>query len=103
MTLAQLLSQPPADIATLRGLWLAFDAAFSADLDAAQADQAAHRAAPLTLTDGRLALCADLLSEIGEGGIFALQFSRLDASKFADVAVLDDATFRALLPEPETE
>jgi hypothetical protein len=104
MTLADLLQQPgPIDIDVARSLWLVFDSEYLAQLNAAQSDQTMHRAVPLELTDGRFALCADLLSEIGEGGIFALQFSRLDASKFADVAVLDDATFRSLLPEPDPE
>lgn len=97
-TLADILAAPPADIATLRGLWLAFPAELMPALADAQADQTTHRAEPLPLTDGRAALCADLLTEINTGGLFALQFSRLDAALFSSVEVLDSATFEQLRP-----
>lgn len=103
MTLASLLTQPVPDIATLRTLWLAFPTSLADALEAAQADQTTHRVAPIELTDGRLAVCCDLLSEIQPGGIFAVPFSRLDSNNFELVEVLDDAEFRALLPEPEDE
>jgi hypothetical protein len=101
MTLADLLQQPrPIDIDVARSLWLVFDAEYLAQLNAAQADQTVHRAVPLELTDGRFALCADLLTEIDAGGIFALQFSRLDAANFPEVDVLSTDAITQLMPAP---
>jgi hypothetical protein len=106
MNLADLLQSlppnTPIDIATARGLWLVFDAEYLAELNNAQSDQKTHRAVPTELTDGRFALCADLLTEIS-GGIFALQFSRLNQSNFANVEVLDSATVQPLIPVIEAE
>ena len=100
MTLKQLLSAPLPPLDDLRSLWLVFDATLTEHLDAAQADQHAHRAGPITLSDGRLALCADLLSEI-DGGIFALPFSRLPNEFFTEVEVIDTTVI--IWPETETE
>lgn len=100
MTLATLLSDIPP-LATLRGLWLAFPASMGDALAAAQEDQTRHRAEPITLTDGRLALCADLLSEIHPSGLFHTAFSRLNAANFASVDVIDSAEFQSLIPDPE--
>jgi hypothetical protein len=101
MNLADLLQslppETPIDIDVARGLWLVFDAEYLDELDAAQSDQTTHRAVPIELTDGRFALCADLLTEIN-GGIFALQFSRLNAANFANVQVIDTATIQPLIP-----
>jgi hypothetical protein len=99
MNLAQLLSAPLPPLDDLRLLWLVFDAALAEPLDAAQADQHAHRVGPITLSDGRLALCADLLSEIN-GGIFALPFSRLPTEFFSEVEVIDAAAI--IWPETES-
>lgn len=96
MTLSTLLSDLPP-LASLRGLWLVFPAALGDALTAAQQGQTLHRVEPITLTDGRLALCADLLTETG--GIYAAAFSQLNPTNFAMVEVLPDADFRELLPE----
>jgi hypothetical protein len=101
MTLAQLLSQPLPALSVLRGMWIVFDATMADNLQTAQSDQLCHRAVPVPLTDGRMALCADLLSEIQSGGLFAVPFSRLDAGNFALVSVIDDEGFRSLLPVAE--
>jgi len=101
MTLAQLLSQPLPALSVLRGMWIVFDAAMADNLATAQSDQLCHRAVPVALTDGRMALCADLLSEIHAGGLFAVPFSRLDTGNFALVSVIDDENFRSLLPVAE--
>ena len=98
MTLDQLLQSPLPDFATLQTLWLAFPAGMQSELEAAQADAANHFARPALLSDGRLALSADTLSEIHPGGLLAAQFAQLDPANFAQVEVLDDAAFRALLP-----
>jgi hypothetical protein len=98
MTLAQLLTSPPPPYDELRRQWLVFDAALAAKLDAVQDPTYQHQARPVQLTDGRLAICADALTEIN--GLLAEPFSKLDASNFAAVEVIDDAAFRQLLPPP---
>jgi hypothetical protein len=100
-TLADILAAPLPSIDALRQTWLAFPALLAAELEAAQADQTLHRASPIVLSDGRLALCADLLTETNENGLFLPAFSRLNPEHFPAVEVLDDASFRALLiPSP---
>ena len=88
-TLADILAIPLPNIDTLRQTWLAFPAMLAPLLEAAQFDQTLHRASPIVLSDGRLALCADLLTETGEGGLFSLTFNRLDSAHFASVEILD--------------
>ena len=102
-TLADIITHPLPPVSTLRGMWLAFDPTLQLAINDAQADATAHRVAPVSLTDGRVALCADVLSEIGDGGIFSTQFTRLDPANFAAVELIDDAIFRALLPPPSDE
>jgi hypothetical protein len=100
-TLADILAIPLPSIDTLRQTWLAFPAMLAPLLEAAQADQTLHRASPIVLSDGRLALCADLLTETSAEGLFLPAFSRLNPEHFPAVEVLDDASFRALLiPSP---
>jgi hypothetical protein len=102
-TLADIITQPLPPIDALRGIWLAFDPALKTSLDQAQSDSLTHRVSPVFLTDGRAALCADLLSEIHPEGLFANQFARLDPANFEAVEVIDDATFRSLLTPPSDE
>ena len=102
-TLADIITQPLPLVSTLRGMWLAFDPTLQLAINDAQADATAHRVAPVALTDGRVALCADVLSETGDGGIFREPFGRLDAANFAAVEVLDDEAFRELLPTPPSD
>jgi hypothetical protein len=102
-TLADILAIPLPSIDTLRQTWLAFPAMLAPLLEAAQADQNLHHASPIVLSDGRLALCADILSEIGDEGLFLPAFSRLDPANFPAVEVLDDASFRALFIPPPPE
>jgi hypothetical protein len=60
-----------------------------------------HVAAPVPLTDGRLMLCADLLTETGPGGLYAQGFAHLPAELFPQVAVIPMADAIALIPQPE--
>jgi hypothetical protein len=102
-TLADILATPLPSIDALRQTWLAFPALLAPMLEAAQSDQTLHRASPIVLSDGRLALCADLLTETKAGGLFFPAFSRLNPANFPAVEVLNDASFRALLiPFPKT-
>jgi antitoxin MazE len=63
-----------------------------------QTDPWGIKVATVELTDGRYMLCADVLSEIGEGGLYAAGFGRLPASVFPSVAVLPMAEALALRP-----
>lgn len=103
MTLADLLSQPLPDLATLRGHWLVFDADLLTDFNAAQEGATTFLARPIELTDGRYALCADLLTEVGEGGVYAESFARLPAEKFALVDVVSRAALNDVWLEPYDE
>jgi hypothetical protein len=103
MTLAQLLSEPLPALDSLRTLWLVFSAEMEDALESAQEGNTKHRVSPVILADGRLALCADLLSETHEGGLFAAPFARLNPANFSLVEVIDDAAFQALQPQPQPE
>jgi len=97
MTLDQLL-QSSISSDDLRTMWLVFDAAIAQRLkDAQPAYQ--HQVAPITLTDGRYALCADLLTE--KDGIYAPTFQSLDQSAFSLVEVFLSHDVSSLLITPE--
>jgi hypothetical protein len=40
------------------------------------------------LVDGRYYHCADILSEVGAGGIYAAGFGRLDVARFGEIEVV---------------
>ena len=96
MTLDQLLqgNVSPDD---LRSMWLVFDASIAQRLKDAQPSYQ-HQAAPITLTDGRCALCADLLTE--KDGIYAPTFQALDQTAFPLVEVIDSDAIAEFLPVP---
>ena len=97
MTFADLIAAPMPDLATLRGLWLVLPAEVTAALLEKQAAHGSpvHRVAPLAGPDGRFALCADLVTEIGPGGIHHALFASFDAALFAAVAVSTRADLEA--------
>ena len=102
MTLADLISSP-LPLAQLRGLALVF----SDDLrDRLVAVQSEHGRPQFTVfpagptTDGRYYHCADIIAEVGSGGIYHAGFSHLDASRFDEVEVIPLADAVALLPTP---
>lgn len=99
MTLDQLL-QCGANADDLRSLWLVFDAAIAQRLNDAQPSYQ-HQVAPITLTDGRYALCADLLTE--KDGIYAPTFQALDQTAFPLVNVIHSNEIVSLLPTLEEE
>ena len=99
MTLDQLL-QGDVSVDDLRSMWLVFDADIAQRLkDAQPAYQ--HQVAPIVLTDGRYALCADLLTE--KDGIYAPTFQALDQTAFPLVNVIHSNEIVSLLPTPEEE
>ena len=99
MTLDQLL-QGDTNADDLRSMWLVFDDAIAQRLkDAQPAYQ--HQVSPIVLTDGRFALCADLLTE--KDGIYAPTFQALDQTAFPLVNVIHSNEIVSLFPTPEKE
>lgn len=99
MTLDQLLAELP-DAATLKGLWLVFDGEINERLKNAQPAYQ-HQVSPIGLTDGRFAVCADLLTETA--GIYAPTFAALDQSAFPAVQVVPKPQIENLFLTPTEE
>ena len=99
MTLDQLL-QGDANADDLRTMWLVFEASIAQRLQDAQPAYQ-HQVAPITLTDGRFALCADLLTE--KDGIYAPTFQALDQTAFPQVEVVHQSAITELLPTPNAD
>jgi hypothetical protein len=89
MTLADLITQP-ISYESARDLAIVLTADQAATLGAIQTEHGnpLHVAAPVLLADGRLMLCADLLTEIGHGGLYSQGFAHLPTELFAQVAVV---------------
>lgn len=102
MTLADLISQPVSYEAT-KALALVFSPELAAQLAAVQAEHGnpRHVASPVDLVDGRKMLCADLLTEVGPGGLYSGGFAHLPAELFPLVEVLPMSEVLPLLPQPE--
>jgi hypothetical protein len=102
MTLADLISQPLTYEAA-KDLALVFSPELAAQLAAVQAEHGnpLHVASPVDLTDGRKMLCADLLTEVGPGGLYSGGFAHLPAELFPAVEVLPMSEVLPLLPQPE--
>ena len=100
MTLADLITQP-VSYETAKDLALVF----SPELAAVQAEHGnpRHVASPVDLVDGRKMLCADLLTEVGPGGLYSGGFAHLPAELFPLVEVLPMSQVLPLLPQPEEE
>ena len=97
------LSLPISD-AEARGLALVFSPALVARLDQLHAAHGSSNCVPvpLPLTDGRLMLGADVLTEVRPGGLLAAMWGAADqAVLWVSVEVIpwDDAV--AMLPAPE--
>ena len=104
MTLADLITQPVI-YSTAKDLALVFSPELAAQLAAVQAEHGnpRHVASPVNLSDGRKMLCADLLTEIGPGGLYSGGFAHLPAELFPLVEVLPMSQVLPLLPQPEEE
>ena len=104
MTLADLITQPVSYEAT-KDLALVFSPELAAELAAVQAEHGnpRHVASPVDLVDGRKMLCADLLTEVGPGGLYSGGFAHLPAELFPLVEVLPKSQVLPLLPQPEEE
>jgi hypothetical protein len=64
-----------------------------------EANPLPYRVSPQPITDGRYVLSADVLSEIGERGMFRENFQRLPQELFAQVEMVLMSEIEALLPE----
>jgi hypothetical protein len=104
MTLADLITQP-INYETAKDLALVFSAELDAQLAAVQAEHGnpRHVASPVDLADGRKMLCADLLTEVGPGGLYSGGFAHLPSKLFPSVEVLPMSEVLPLLPQPEEE
>ena len=102
MTLADLISQP-VSYESAKDLAIILTPDQAALLGSIQSEHGnpRHVAAPVPLTDGRLMLCADLLTETGPGGLYAQGFAHLPAELFPQIAVIPMADSIALIPQPE--
>ena len=102
MTLADLITQP-VSYETAKELAIILTSEQATTLGAIQAQYGnpRHVAAPVPLVDGRLMLCADLLTETGPGGLYAQGFAHLPAELFPQVEILPMADAIALIPPPE--
>lgn len=102
MTLPDLMAAGDLSYETLRGYALVFSADLAARLAEVQDEDAPSLAEPRQLTDGRWMLCADLLTEVGPGGMYAAGFARLDQSRFGEIEVISwDEAVAMLPPDPE--
>jgi hypothetical protein len=102
MTLADLITQP-VSYETAKDLALVFSPDLAAQLAAIQSEYGNphHVASPVDLIDGRKMLCADLLTEVGPGGLYSGGFAHLPAELFPLVEVLPMSQVLPLLPQPE--
>jgi hypothetical protein len=102
MTLADLITQP-VSYETTKNLALVFSSELAAQLAAVQSEHGnpRHVASPVDLVDGRKMLCADLLTEVGPGGLYSGGFAHLPAELFPSVEVLPMSQVLPLLPQPE--
>jgi hypothetical protein len=101
MTLADLLPQLPLSAEYGRQYALVFSASLRDRLIEVQQQYGRQTftvfpAGPLI--DGRYYHCADILSEVGPGGIYGAGFAHLDASRFDEIEVVPLADAVALLP-----
>jgi hypothetical protein len=104
MTLADLITQP-VSYDTAKDLALVFSPELAAQLAEVQAEHGnpRHVASPVDLVDGRKMLCADLLTEIGPGGLYSGGFAHLPAELFPLVEVIPMADAIALIPQTNFE
>ena len=103
MNLQELIQQNKS-YEELKGLALVFDSNLKSILESTQETfQSKHKASPVELTNGSYMLCADLLTEIHPGGLYAQGFGLLDTDLFAQVEVVSMEEASALLPVASEE
>ena len=103
MNLLELIQQNKS-YEELKDLALVFDSNLKNILESTQETfQSKHKASPVELTNGTYMLCADLLTEIGQKGLYAQGFGLLDTDLFAQVSVITMEEASALLPVASEE
>ena len=100
MLLADLLSAGVPSYEAAKQYALVFNHECYAALQVAQAQHlgSQHRVSARQLIDGRYMLNADLLTEIGNGGLFAQGFGALDPALFGLVEIVPVEDALALFP-----
>jgi hypothetical protein len=99
MTLSDLTL--PISYADARQWALVFDVALAERLAEIHAEHGSQKCVPVprVLTDGRLMLCADVLTEVGPGGLLEAMWAAADKTVLAQaVQVMPWADAVALLP-----
>lgn len=98
MTLPELLAAGPLSYETARQYALVFSGELAARLAEVQGDDVSSLAEPRQLVDGRWMLCADLLTEVSPGGLYAAGFARLNPARFGEIEVVPWADAVDMLP-----
>jgi hypothetical protein len=97
MNLQELIQQNKS-YEELKGLALILNSSLKNILESTQETFASkHKAAPVELSNGSYMLCADLLTEIHPGGLYAQGFGLLDTDLFAQVEVISMEEAAALI------
>jgi hypothetical protein len=94
----------PLDVDQARGLALVFAPALAARLGQLHAAHGSSNCVPVPslLTDGRLMLCADVLTEVAVGGLLAAMWDAADQTVLgASVQVIPWDEAVAMMPTPE--
>jgi hypothetical protein len=103
MNLQELIQQNKS-YEELKSLALVFNSSLKNILESTQETfQSKHKASPVELTNGSFMLCADLLTEIGDKGLYKQGFGLLDADLFAQVQIISMEEASALLPVSDEE
>ena len=103
MNLQELITQNKS-YEELKSLALILNSSLKNILESTQETfQSKHKAAPVELSNGSYMLCADLLTEIQPGGLYAQGFGLLDTDLFAQVEVISMEEAAALIPVASEE
>lgn len=98
MNLTDLLAGEPLNYENAKQFALVFSAELADRLREVQREDAAAVAQPRQMSDGRFMLCADLLTEISSGGLYAEGFAKLNRERFVEIEVVPWADAVAMLP-----
>ena len=103
MTLADLAARLPLPYAEATELALVFGDAIARRLAEIQEEHGSPwlRIEPRLLTDGRWMVAADLLTEVGPGGLLEDGFAQVNAARLAEIEVVPMADAVALIPRLE--
>jgi hypothetical protein len=100
MTLVDLIGTMPISYSDSIGLALVFDTTVAARIAEVQDSHACPwlRVSPVPLSDGRMMLCGDLLTEAGRGGLLEDFFKSLGGATIAAIEVIPMADAVDMLP-----